>query len=487
MHIIGKDSWLKHLDFIILDILTLALSFVIAYIIRYQSFDFISMSGWMAGVVIIMLLDILIILFGNTYSGVLRRHGSEEFLSAVIQALYGFVLACILLFVLGIGASYSRWVIVFTYTIYIILSLIVRTVWKSLLLKGRIRSFNNIEKTMLVVGNRDNIEDLLANINDGFFKEYDVKGVFVTDTSRGDSTDDSYSSIPEYIQGFEVHTDLDKIAEFAAAENINEVFVGIAPDAITKENYQTLIANGIGVHLDIESMIGFETDDQFVTRIGIFRTLSVGVYTFSGRQMVYLAVKRICDIIFGLIGCIGIGLVAIIVKISYLLSGDTKSIFYTHTRIGQNGKPFKMYKFRSMIPNADEVLKELLKDPEYKRQWDENQKFDDDPRITKMGHILRKTSLDEVPQFINLLKGDMSLIGPRPLVPGELEAHGGLKLYQQVKPGIAGWWACHGRSNVSYRERLDMEYYYVKNCSLYMDALCIVKTVAAVVKRDGAV
>ena len=142
--------------------------------------------------------------------------------------------------------------------------------------------------------------------------------------------------------------------------------------------------------------------------------------SFSIRKTLYFIIKRLFDIICSLIGCVFLLPIALIVKISYLLSGDTKTIFYKQKRIGKNGKFIYIYKFRSMVVNADEVLKELLKDPKYKKEWDENQKFENDPRITKMGKILRKTSLDEVPQFINVLKGDLSLIGPRPLVEGEL-------------------------------------------------------------------
>ena len=139
-----------------------------------------------------------------------------------------------------------------------------------------------------------------------------------------------------------------------------------------------------------------------------------------------------------------------------------------------------------MVSNADEVLKKMLENPKYKAEWDESQKFNNDPRITKVGRILRKTSIDEFPQFINVLKGDMSLVGPRPLVAGELEKFGGLKLYNKVKPGITGWWGCNGRSNIDYRERLELEYYYVRNCSIYLDLLCIVRTILAVIKKDGA-
>ena len=138
------------------------------------------------------------------------------------------------------------------------------------------------------------------------------------------------------------------------------------------------------------------------------------------------------------------------------------------------------------VTDADKQLKILLQDEKYRKEWEENQKFANDPRITKLGRILRKTSLDELPQMINILLGDMSLVGPRPLVQGELEQHDGLKLYQRVKPGITGSWGCNGRSNIEYRERLELEYYYVKHCSLYLDLLCIFRTMFAVIKKDGA-
>ena len=233
-------------------------------------------------------------------------------------------------------------------------------------------------------------------------------------------------------------------------------------------------------------MIGIQTDNQFITTVGTYKALGLGVYSFTGKQMIYMVVKRFMDIVFGLIGLVALLPLMLIVKVSFLLGGDRKPIFYTQTRVGLNGQPFQLIKFRSMVWNAGDILEEMLKDPGYAKEWAENQKFEHDPRITKMGGFLRKTSLDEVPQFINVLKGDMSAIGPRPLVPGELEQHGGLQLYNQVKPGITGWWGCNGRSNTTYDERLELEYYYVKNCSLWMDALTVVKTAAAILKRDGA-
>ena len=236
----------------------------------------------------------------------------------------------------------------------------------------------------------------------------------------------------------------------------------------------------------VESAVGFQPEDQYIQNFGVYKALSVGAFSFRPGQILYLGIKRIIDILVGLLGLILLIPITIIVKLVYLLSGDKAKIFYRQKRVGQNGKIIKIWKFRSMVPDADEILKEMLKEEKWKKQWEENQKFDNDPRITKVGRILRKTSIDELPQFLNVLKGDMSLVGPRPLVVGELEEHGGLKLYQKVKPGITGWWGCNGRSNIDYRERLELEYYYVKNCSLYLDLLCIFRTALAVLKKDGA-
>lgn len=198
--------------------------------------------------------------------------------------------------------------------------------------------------------------------------------------------------------------------------------------------------------------------------------------------------KRFLDIIISLPAVIVMLPILVLVKIIYVLSGDFHSIFYAQTRIGQNGKPFKMYKIRTMVPNADEVLKELLRDKKIRAEWDKTQKLHNDPRITKVGKILRHGSIDEIPQFINVLAGQLSLIGPRPLVPGELEKHGGSKeLYWSVKPGMTGWWAVSERSNTSdYKKRLALEYYYVENQSLKLDIVIFLKTFGTIVGGDGA-
>ena len=199
----------------------------------------------------------------------------------------------------------------------------------------------------------------------------------------------------------------------------------------------------------------------------------------------YRYFKRLSDIVIALLGFILFIPISILVKISFLSLNDKGGIFFKQERIGKDGKPFVIYKFRSMVHNAEELLEELLKNDKYKDAWNENQKIENDPRITKIGRYLRKSSLDELPQILNVLKGEMSIVGPRPLVEGELEAHGGSKLYWKVKPGITGWWASHGRSDVDYDERLKMEYFYVRKMSLMLDIVCIYKTIIAVINHQG--
>ena len=224
------------------------------------------------------------------------------------------------------------------------------------------------------------------------------------------------------------------------------------------------------------------TFDKVVSRIDLSQNLLDDI-----KENLYLFIKRSFDVIISLIGVTFLIPILVVLKLVFILTGDFKPIIFKQKRIGKFGKDIYIYKIRSMVPNAEEELKKLLKIKKYKKEWDKNQKLEDDPRITKIGKFIRKTSIDEVPQFINVLKGDMSLIGPRPLVTNELDSHGGNhRVYESVRPGITGWWACNGRSAIGYKERLKLEYYYVNNKSVSLDIKCIYKTIAAVLNKNGA-
>ena len=202
----------------------------------------------------------------------------------------------------------------------------------------------------------------------------------------------------------------------------------------------------------------------------------------------YLITKRLFDIILSLFGILFLIPLSIIIKISYILNKDYSSIFYTQTRIGKNGKEFKLYKFRSMIPNADEVLKELMDtNTDIFNEYSKNKKLKDDPRVTKVGKFIRKTSLDEFPQFINVFKGDMSIVGNRPYLPREKKDMG--NYYSDIvktKCGIVSYWAIHGRSDVSFERRLELEKYYSNHQSLKLDIEIFFRAFLVVLLKKGA-
>ncbi len=206
------------------------------------------------------------------------------------------------------------------------------------------------------------------------------------------------------------------------------------------------------------------------------------------KKCIYACLKRLFDIVCALIGLIVLIPITIIVKISYLLSGDFHSIIFTQSRIGKNGKEFKFYKFRTMVPNADEVLFKLLKeDKKVAKEYKKNKKLKNDPRITRVGKILRRTSVDELPQLLNVLLGNMTMIGNRPYLPREKEDMG--KYYNDIiktKPGITGYWQVSGKENTTFNKRLELESFYSKNCGLKMDIKIFFKTFGAVIKGHGA-
>lgn len=212
------------------------------------------------------------------------------------------------------------------------------------------------------------------------------------------------------------------------------------------------------------------------------------VFDLSKRssKKIYLSIKRCFDVVASLFALILLSPLFLIIMASIRLESKGNPI-YKQKRIGKNGKYFYIYKFRTMYIDSQERLKELLKDPKIKKEWEENFKLSNDPRVTKVGKILRKTSLDELPQLLNIFNGTMSIVGPRPIIDGEIEKYGLLKnKFLSVTPGLTGWWACNGRSQLDYNERIRLELYYVNHQSLKLDTKCLYKTVISVLKREGA-
>lgn len=175
--------------------------------------------------------------------------------------------------------------------------------------------------------------------------------------------------------------------------------------------------------------------------------------------------------------------------LAFLVKLDSPGpVFYRQIRIGRFGRKFSVYKFRTMVQNADRVLQDYLdKSPELKVEWLATHKLKQDPRVTRLGALLRTWSLDELPQLWNIIIGDMSLVGPRPIVDAEVEKYGKcFELYIQVRPGLTGLWQVSGRNNTTYERRVELDEYYVRNRSLKLDLQILLKTVLVVLKKDGA-
>lgn len=199
----------------------------------------------------------------------------------------------------------------------------------------------------------------------------------------------------------------------------------------------------------------------------------------------YSIIKKIMDLILSLIGLIL--LIPVFLILAILVKLDSKGpVFYAHTRKGKNRSDIKIYKFRTMYSNSDEIFESFS--DEQKEEYYKNFKLDNDPRVTKIGDFLRRTSLDEIPQLINVLKGDLSLVGPRPIVEKEICKYGQYadKLFSVI-PGITGYWQANGRSDTSYDERIEMDMYYIDNKSILLDIKIMFKTVISVIKKEGAV
>ncbi|SLN42939.1 Undecaprenyl phosphate N,N'-diacetylbacillosamine 1-phosphate transferase [Roseovarius gaetbuli] len=211
------------------------------------------------------------------------------------------------------------------------------------------------------------------------------------------------------------------------------------------------------------------------------------IQTFAvpgGRPQVYTGFfKRLIDIVIVLVAAVPV--IAVVAVLAVLVALDGKSPFFAQNRVGRNGVTFRMWKLRSMVTDAEAQLETYLNaNPEHRREWDEHQKLRHDPRITTIGRIIRKTSLDELPQLFNVLKGDMSIVGPRPMMPSQRVMYPGLA-YFAMRPGITGFWQISVRNESSFAERAEFDNSYFKELSLVTDVVVMLRTFRVVLCGTG--
>lgn len=278
-------------------------------------------------------------------------------------------------------------------------------------------------------------------------------------------------------------------------DNLNEAIINNAIEqiiiALPEANQQVIDKIMSDIYGKVASV-------KYLPNVNGTMTFSSEVQDFDGQLLIATSndtisrldkiCKRLVDILAGIVGVITLLPLMAYVKYKYVKSGDYDNIMFSQNRIGKNGRLIKIYKFRSMIPNAEKELERLMKeDPKIKEEYLTNKKLKDDPRITPVGHFLRKTSLDEWPQFINVLRGEMSFIGPRPYLPREKEDMG--QYYDSIiklKPGITGMWQANGRSDVEFSYRCKLDDYYYHNWSIWLDFTIMYKTVKSVVYGKGS-
>ena len=464
-------GWVKHLDFMVLDILSLELSFLIAYIFRYKIRDgMIQSEIYRTLIIMIMLVDICVVFFNNSYRGIIRRGYLVEIKKAMIHCVFVIVGLIVWLFIIKQSSEYSRIVILSMYPISVILVTLVRLIWKRFL---RIKIYENKESRKILV---ITTEDRAKSVLDGLlqpYRDYKIEAVILYDHPK--NPEQTIYKIP-------VVTGMNQIAKYVRDNVIDEVFIDLKEyeDSIEKLS-NLLVSMGFVVHVNL-SQFTSGMQGKKVNSFGKFTVLSSSMKFASPWQIFF---KRLMDICGALVGLL-ITAVAAVIFGPIIKHQSPGPIFFSQDRVGRNGRTFKIYKFRTMYPDAEARKKELM---------DQNKmnglmfKMDNDPRIIPIGHFLRKSSIDELPQFWNVLKGDMSLIGTRPPTVDEYKQYGiQHRKRLAMKPGITGMWQVSGRSDiVDFDEVVALDAKYIEGWTLSMDIRILWQTVMIVLTGKGAV
>ncbi len=465
-------GWLKHLDFMLVDILCLQIALIIAYMIRHGNISSVNPS-WSTTAVIMLLVSFVVVFFEDTYKGILKRGPYKELVS-VIKFIVTVVLGTVFLFyMLHQGSVQSRMVTIITGVVFCPLSFCARLLWKQIL-----KRMNVGVRSILVVTTSDMAQDVLSTLKVNNYERFRIAGIVLADWN---------SMVTDRVDRIPVVADRDSVLEYLCRNYIDEVFLDLPKDGVYGETYQTIMTTcmdmGLTVHEKIDKTANMYSQQQVVERIAGYTVLTSSINIVNTRQ---LFAKRALDILGGLVGCfVTLLLILFIGPAIYIKSPGP--IFFSQIRVGRNGKRFKLYKFRSMYLDAEERKKELMEQNDVKDGM--MFKMKDDPRIIKgVGHFIRKTSLDEFPQFFNVLKGDMSLVGTRPPTVDEwekYEAHHRKRL--AFKPGITGLWQVSGRSNITdFEDVVALDTQYIAEWSFSMDIKILLKTVKVVLTNEGA-
>ena len=452
-----KSKWMKHFDFLLLDILTLVCLYCVLVKLFISEYQIVKFGIHVKIAYCIPIICILMFAIHNFYNNILARDAFEEFVECVKYMFFHAICILFLLYISKESFRFSRKLYITYFILGFCVLFLTRCLFKTYLLH---RTSKHPINVVFVTDGTAQRFDKIASDQKLFVK---VGAIFTNESGEN-----------------HYPFDIDEFEMFREKNVIDEVFLDIEDTSLQNKWVQYLLASGLPVHLFIgyiyenlpNAFIEKIVDEQFIT------TSNAVVSPFE------LFLKRLMDIIGGLVGLVFTG-IAFLIFAPIIKKQSPGSVFYSQIRIGLNGRRFRIYKFRSMYPNADELKQSLMKDNKIDGCMF---KVDDDPRVFPIGKFMRKHSIDELPQFWNVLKGDMSLVGTRPPTLDEWEKyrpHHRARL--SAKPGLTGVWQVSGRSDITnFEEVVRMDTEYINNWTIFTDIKLILKTVLVVFKGTGA-
>ena len=465
----NAKGWNKHLDFMLLDVLMLVVSFVVSVFIRHDGLANFTSIRYREGILALAACSIIVAIMHDSYHRVLKRGYWEEFKKTFGHVALVMALFLAILFLEKNSSDMSRAVVVLTALIGFMSCYVTRVVWKGYVIYSL--SNKKTRRRIFLVTSSNMAEDTIRQLRkEGF--DFFVDGVALLDR---DAKGEAYA-------GCQVVCNKDEITDFLVNNVVDEVFFRVDRSiVIPKELLEECYEMGMTVHMNILTANKAVCDTYVETFAGYDVKTTTMKYA-SPRQLIF---KRLIDIVGGLVGCVLTGLLCIYV-VPKIKKADPGPAFFTQTRVGKNGREFKIYKFRSMYLDAEERKAELMA----KNQMSGGMfKMENDPRILPgIGEFIRKTSIDEFPQFFNVLKGDMSLVGTRPPLPSETSEYA-LDHFRRlaIKPGITGLWQVSGRSDITdFDEVVSLDSQYIRTWNIGMDIKILLKTVLVVLKHEGA-
>lgn len=476
-----ESSLQKHGDFIILDTICLQVAFILSYSIRHGNVFIYSSKVYRSLGLVTLLGSLAAGFMMNNYKNILRRNKLEELKKTVLVVSIVLMLDFTYLFMTQTSKTYSRVTLGITWVLGSILVYAGRLLWKAHVRK-QMQDKNNL-RAMILVTTKEQAEKTLDKLNKSDYREYFVRGIVFADPPGGTSVSNDlfHGNEGQSVRGIPVVAGREDVFHYLVSSQVDCVYVDWTIDTdFGKELFDGCMEMGITVHHGINWII--DGQDSVIEKIGDNIVVTSSIRFADPRQ---LLIKRMMDIAGGIVGCIFTGAIAVIIG-PVIFIQSPGPIFFSQKRVGQNGRIFRIYKFRSMYPDAERRKAELME----KNQMKGNMfKMEDDPRIIPIGKFIRKTSLDEFPQFWNILKGDMSMVGTRPPTLDEYEKY---ELHHKArlatKPGLTGMWQVSGRNRVDdFEEIVKLDMKYIHEWNIWLDIKIILLTIKNIFSNDGAV